>query len=364
MACDARATYSDCPAAKARLRCPTPRFATSSPASNRAGRLVRVDGAGLARAGDDRDPDPAARREGPGGAVRERRSAPTARARHAGAGQPVRHGQARRHGAWTASPHQLREVGETLAFLRQPEPPRRLARGARHAAAAARPCMAMKPQDGRQRAVPGDRAAPATTSISRKLPIQTCWPGEPAPLITWPLVVTKGPGDAPRGRLQSRHLPHAGDRARTQTIMRWLKHRGGAQHHRRWGKAKREPLPGCAVIGADPGTILAAVTPVPDTLSEYQFAGLLRGTQGRAGRLQDRAAEGAGRGRDRARGPCRARRVRRRRPLRRPHRLLQLGREVPGLHASRAITMRQEPDLSVHLHRPAARRALACWARR
>ena len=88
-------------------------------------------------------------------------------------------------------------------------------------------------------------------------------------------------------------------------MMRWLKHRGGAQHHRALeGASKREPLPAAAVIGADPGTILAAVTPVPDTLSEYQFAGLLRGKQGRAGRLQDRAAEGAGRGRDRARGPC------------------------------------------------------------
>src|SRR5690606_28431702 len=61
------------------------------------------------------------------------------------------------------------------------------------------------------------------------------------------------------------------------TLMRWLKHRGGAQHYRRWGQEKREPLPAAAVIGADPGTILAAVTPVPDTLSEYQFAGLLRG---------------------------------------------------------------------------------------
>jgi 4-hydroxy-3-polyprenylbenzoate decarboxylase len=64
---------------------------------------------------------------------------------------------------------------------------------------------------------------------------------------------------------------------RDTTLMRWLRHRGGAQHHRRWGAAKREPLPAAAVIGADPGTIIAAVTPVPDTLSEYQFAGLLRG---------------------------------------------------------------------------------------
>jgi len=66
-------------------------------------------------------------------------------------------------------------------------------------------------------------------------------------------------------------------RSQNTTLMRWLKHRGGAQHYRRWGREKREPLPAAAVIGADPGTILAAVTPVPDTLSEYQFAGLLRG---------------------------------------------------------------------------------------
>ena len=64
---------------------------------------------------------------------------------------------------------------------------------------------------------------------------------------------------------------------RNTTLMRWLRHRGGAQHHRRWQEARREPLPAAAVIGADPGTILAAVTPVPDTMSEYQFAGLLRG---------------------------------------------------------------------------------------
>ena len=136
--------------------------------------------------------------------------------------------------------------------------------------------------------------------------------------------------------------------------MRWLAHRGGAQHHRRWKRrASREPLPAAAVIGADPGTILAAVTPVPDTLSEYQFAGLLRGAQGRAGRLQDRAAEGAGAGRDRARRPCLARRLRRRRPLRRPHRLLQFGRALPGVPPVSAITMRRDPIyLSTYTGRP------------
>ena len=112
-----------------------------------------------------------------------------------------------------------------------------------------------------------------------RLPIQTCWPGEPAPLITWPLIVTQGPN--PKGDKQDAFnlgIYRLQVTGKNTTLMRWLKHRGGAQHHQRWkGTGKREPLPVAAVIGADPGTILAAVTPVPDTLSEYQFAGLLRG---------------------------------------------------------------------------------------
>jgi 4-hydroxy-3-polyprenylbenzoate decarboxylase len=114
-----------------------------------------------------------------------------------------------------------------------------------------------------------------------RLPMQTCWPGEPAPLITWPLVVTKGPTDSREDDLQPRHLPHAGSEQGPDCIMRWLKHRGGAQHHHALGHRRRPgrlSSPAC-VIGADPGIILAAVTPVPDTLSEYQFAGLLRGSR-------------------------------------------------------------------------------------
>jgi len=108
------------------------------------------------------------------------------------------------------------------------------------------------------------------------LPIQTCWPGEPAPLITWPLVVTKGPTGAREDNFNL-GIYRMQVLDKNKTVMRWLKHRGGAQHHARWSKEKSEPLPAAAVIGADPGVILAAVTPVPDTLSEYQFAGLLRG---------------------------------------------------------------------------------------
>ena len=111
-----------------------------------------------------------------------------------------------------------------------------------------------------------------------RLPIQTCWPGEPAPLITWPLVVTQGPN--PKGSRSDNFnlgIYRMQVTGRDRTLMRWLRHRGGAQHHARWKVEKTEPLPAAVVIGADPGTLLAAVTPVPDTLSEYQFAGLLRG---------------------------------------------------------------------------------------
>ena len=109
-----------------------------------------------------------------------------------------------------------------------------------------------------------------------RLPIQTCWPGEPAPLITWPLVVTKGPSDAREDKFNL-GIYRMQVLGRDRTLMRWLKHRGGAQHHRRWGQSRTDPLPCAAVLGADPGVTLAAVTPVPDTMSEYQFAGLLRG---------------------------------------------------------------------------------------
>ncbi|MEM9685082.1 MAG: UbiD family decarboxylase, partial [Pseudomonadota bacterium] len=172
------------------------------------------------------------------------------------------------------TPDRLRELGETLAFLRQPEPPGGL-REAVGMLPLVKQVLAMKP-----RAVKG---APCQEVVIEgddidlsALPIQTCWPGEPAPLITWPLIVTQGPGekgaDAPNLGIYRMQVT-----GRNTTLMRWLKHRGGAQQYDRWKKERPEPLPAAAVIGADPGTILAAVTPVPDTLSEYQFAGLLRG---------------------------------------------------------------------------------------
>ena len=173
-------------------------------------------------------------------------------------------------------PHQLREVGETLAFLRQPEPPGGL-RDAWNHLPLLKQVLAMRP-----RSVSG---APCQEVVLQgddidlsQIPVQTCWPGEPAPLITWPLIVTQGPKPKEdRSDAFNLGIYRMQVIGRTQTLMRWLKHRGGAQHHQRWKAERPEPLPAAAVIGADPGTIIAAVTPVPDTLSEYHFAGLLRG---------------------------------------------------------------------------------------
>ena len=174
-------------------------------------------------------------------------------------------------------PGQLRAVGETLAFLRQPEPPGGW-REALDMLPLVRTVMAMKPRT--VSSAPCQEVVLTGDDIDLgRLPIQTCWPGEPAPLITWPLIVTQGPN--PKGDKQDAFnlgIYRLQVTGKNTTLMRWLKHRGGAQHHQRWkGAGKREPLPAAVVIGADPGTILAAVTPVPDTLSEYQFAGLLRG---------------------------------------------------------------------------------------
>jgi 4-hydroxy-3-polyprenylbenzoate decarboxylase len=180
-------------------------------------------------------------------------------------------------GALRTTAADLRSVGELLAFLRNPEPPRGL-KDAWDMLPLAKTVMSMRPQV--RKTAPVQEVVWKGDQIDlSKLPIQGCWPGEPAPLITWPLVVTKGPSedredDYNLGIYRMQVL------GKDRTIMRWLAHRGGAQHHRRWKAAgKPEPLPACAVIGADPGTILAAVTPVPDTLSEYQFAGLLRGAK-------------------------------------------------------------------------------------
>ncbi len=175
-------------------------------------------------------------------------------------------------------PSELREVGELLAFLRQPEPPGGL-REAMGMLPLVRNVLAMKPRVTTH--APCQEVVWTGDEIDlARLPIQTCWPGEPAPLITWPLVVTRGPeADADRRDDFNLGIYRMQVTGRNTTLMRWLRHRGGAQQFARWKKARSEPMPVAAVIGADPGTIIAAVTPVPDALSEYQFAGLLRGAK-------------------------------------------------------------------------------------
>ncbi|PVM85257.1 UbiD family decarboxylase [Caulobacter endophyticus] len=172
---------------------------------------------------------------------------------------------------------ELREVGELLAFLRQPQPPKGL-KDAIDMLPLAKTVLSMRP--GTVKKAPVQEVVLTGDQIDlARLPVQTCWPGEPAPLITWGLVVTKGPSDDREDdfNLGIYRMQVLG---KDKAIMRWLAHRGGAQHYARHKKAgKKEPLPCAVVLGADPGTILAAVTPVPDTLSEYQFAGLMRGAK-------------------------------------------------------------------------------------
>jgi len=180
-------------------------------------------------------------------------------------------------GAARTKAQDLRDVGETLALLRQPEAPTGL-KDAAGKLPLLKTALTMKPKTGHAlTTAPCQEVVLTGADIDlNALPVQTCWPGEPAPLITWPLVVTKGPGEKAEDNynLGIYRMQVTGP---DTTLMRWLKHRGGAQQFARWKQDKTEPMPAAVVIGADPGTILAAVTPVPDTLSEYQFAGLLRG---------------------------------------------------------------------------------------
>jgi 4-hydroxy-3-polyprenylbenzoate decarboxylase len=174
------------------------------------------------------------------------------------------------------TPDKLREVGELLAFLRQPEPPGGW-REAMNMLPILKTVMSMKPKKAGR--APCQEVVLTGDEVDlNRLPIQTCWPGEPAPLITWGLVVTQGP-DTHGDKRDSFNLGiyRLQVTGRDTTLMRWLRHRGGAQQYARWKETRPEPLPAAVVIGADPGTILAAVTPAPDTLSEYQLAGLLRG---------------------------------------------------------------------------------------
>ena len=173
----------------------------------------------------------------------------------------------------------LREVGELLASLKEPEPPKGL-KDAGRLLQMAKALWDMKPVV-RKRA-PCQEVILSDDEIDLgQLPVQTCWPGDAGPLITWGLVITRGPQTGPAPRLrQNLGIYRQQVIGRREVIMRWLAHRGGALDFRDHARTSPgQPFPVAVALGADPATILAAVTPVPDSLSEYQFAGLLRGSR-------------------------------------------------------------------------------------
>ena len=168
----------------------------------------------------------------------------------------------------------LREVGKLLAYLKEPDPPRGL-KDAWDKLPVLKKVFDMAPKE--RSSAPCQEVVWEGPDVDlARLPIQTCWPEDVAPLITWGLTVTRGPTKA----RQNLGIYRQQVLARNKVIMRWLAHRGGALDFRDHCQAHADqPFPVAVALGADPATILAAVTPVPDTLGEYQFAGLLRGAR-------------------------------------------------------------------------------------
>ena len=168
----------------------------------------------------------------------------------------------------------LREVGKLLAYLKEPEPPKGF-KDAWDKLPVLKQVLNMAPKVVKSAPCQSHVIEAADVDLST-LPIQTCWPEDAGPLVTWALVVTKGP----HKERQNMGIYRQQVIARNKVIMRWLAHRGGALDFRDWCETHPgEKFPVAVVLGADPATILAAVTPVPDTLSEYAFAGLLRGSK-------------------------------------------------------------------------------------
>ena len=168
----------------------------------------------------------------------------------------------------------LREVGKLLAFLKEPDPPKGM-KEAWQSLPIFKKVLDMAPKVRRNAPCQEVELSGDQVDLGR-LPIQHCWPGDAARLITGGLVITKGPEKA-RHNLGIYRMQVLG---RNRVIMRWLAHRGGALDFRDWQRANPgKPFPVTVALGADPATILGAVTPVPDTLSEYAFAGLLRGSR-------------------------------------------------------------------------------------
>lgn len=168
----------------------------------------------------------------------------------------------------------LREIGHVLAMLKQPEPPKGM-KDAWDKLPIFKQVLNMSPKVVKKADCQQEQYAGEEVDLSR-YPIQTCWPGDAGPLITWPLVVTKGP-NKDRQNLGIYRMQVIG---KNRLIMRWLSHRGGALDFKEFQQQNPgQPYPVAVALGADPATILGAVTPVPDTLSEYAFAGLLRGAK-------------------------------------------------------------------------------------
>ena len=169
----------------------------------------------------------------------------------------------------------LRDIGVLLAFLKEPEPPRGFRDVLERWIPIGKQVMHMAPKEVSGAPCQATSWEGKDVDLSR-LPIQTCWPEDAAPLITWGLTITRGPRKT-RQNLGIYRLQVIGS---NRLIMRWLPHRGGATDFREHQDAQPgQPFPVAVALGADPATILAAVAPIPDTLSEYQFAGLLRGSR-------------------------------------------------------------------------------------
>ena len=168
----------------------------------------------------------------------------------------------------------LRDVGKLLAFLKEPTPPSGW-KDVWQKLPSYKQVLNVSP-NVKKSADCQDVVIEAGDVDLSMFPLQTCWPGDVAPLVTWPLVITRGP----QKERQNLGIYRMQPIARNKLIMRWLSHRGGALDFKDWQKKyPREAFPVSVTIGADPATILATVTPVPDTLSEYAFAGLLRGSK-------------------------------------------------------------------------------------
>ncbi|HWI36051.1 MAG TPA: 4-hydroxy-3-polyprenylbenzoate decarboxylase [Burkholderiales bacterium] len=168
---------------------------------------------------------------------------------------------------------ELRKLGELLAYLREPEPPRGL-RDLWEKFPVFKRVLDMAPKE--RSSAPCHEVVLEGGQIDlARLPVQTCWPGDAGPLITWGLTVTRGP----QKRRQNLGIYRQQVIGRNKLIMRWLAHRGGALDFQDHRNSTNAPFPVAVALGADPATMLAAVTPVPDTLGEYQFAGLLRGAR-------------------------------------------------------------------------------------